>query len=207
MKFISFIFGKHVFKISSLLIKFILLFKGIKVGANFYIEGVPKLKLNAKINRITIGNNVQIFGDIDIRTRENGSISIHDNVKIDCDCRFVAAREGKIVIGKSTNIATGAIFNGGGDIIIGENCIFGPRNILNANEHIFKKEININQQGFIHKSIKMGNDCWTGAYVVVSKGVIISDKSVIGANSFVNKDTEKFSINAGIPSRKIGERE
>ena len=34
-----------------------------------------------------------------------------------------------------------------------------------------------------------------------------SNKSVIGANSFVNKDTEKFSINAGIPSRKIGERE
>ena len=73
-----------------------------------------------------------------ILNQKNGSISIHDNVK-QLYCRFVAAREGKIVIGKSTNIATGAIFNGGGDIIIGENCIFGPRNILNANEHIFKR--------------------------------------------------------------------
>ena len=202
MKFLSFIFGRKIYYIFSYFIKLILISKGFKIGSNFYIEAIPKLKLNAKINRIKIGDNVQIFGEIDIRTRENGSIFIDDNSKIDHNCRFVAAREGKIYIGKNTNIAAGAMFNGGGDLIVGENCIFGPRNIFNANEHNFKKDLNINEQGFTHKAISMGDDCWTGANVVVAKGVSISDKSIVGANSFVNKDTEENSINAGSPAKK-----
>jgi len=99
-------------------------------------------------------------------------------------------------------LTTIAIFNGGGDLIIGENCIFGPRNIMNSNEHNFRKNLNVNEQGFVYKSILIGNDCWTGANVVVAKGVSISDKSIIGTNSFVNKDIEKYSINAGSPAKK-----
>tara|TARA_B100000780_G_C21087953_1_gene438346 strand:+ start:389 stop:1012 length:624 start_codon:yes stop_codon:yes gene_type:complete len=206
MNFLCFISGKKIYYIFSYFVKLILILKGFKVGSNFYIEAIPKLKLNSKINRIKIGNNIQILGEIDIRTRENGSISFDDNVKIESNCRFVAAREGKILIGKNTCITTGAIFNGGADLIIGENCIFGPRITFNANEHNFKKDMNINEQGFTHKSILVGNDCWVGANVVVAKGVSISNKSIIGANSFVNKDTEENSINAGSPAKKIGYR-
>ena len=57
--------------------------------------------------------------------------------------------------------------------------------------------------GFDYGKIIIGDDCWTGANVVIAKGVEISYKSIIGANSFVNKDTEKFSINAGSPSKLI----
>ncbi len=206
IKFLSLIFGKSIYNFLSILIKLILKTKGIKVGKNFYIEGIPKLKLNGEKNLIEFGNNIQILGDIDIRTRENGSIFFEDNVKIENNCRFVAAREGKILIGKNTCITTGSILNGGADLIIGENCIFGPRNIMNANEHKINKDDNINNQGFIHAPILIGNDCWTGANVVIAKGVEISDKSVIGANSFVNKNTEKCSINAGSPAKIIGYR-
>ncbi len=206
MKFISFLFSKHIYKVTSFIIKFILILKGVKIGKNFYIEGIPKLKLKSKSNNIEFGNNIQILGDIDLRTRENGSIYFADNVKIENDCRFVAAKNGKISIGKNTCITTGAILNGGADLIIGENCLFGPRNIMNANEHKTKKDENINDQGFNYAPILIGDDCWTGANVVIAKGVSISDKSVIGANSFVNKDTEKFSINVGSPAKLIGYR-
>ena len=126
---------------------------------------------------------------------------------IEDNCRFVSARTGKIKIGNNTIVTTGAILNGGADLIIGKNCVFGPRNTLNANEHNFKIDQNVNEQGYTHQSIMIGNDCWFGANVVVAKGVTISDKSIIGANSFVNKSTEKNSINAGSPAKQIGVRE
>ena len=143
------------------------------------------------------------MGNIDIRTRENGTIFFDNHVKIEENCRFVAARDGKISIGKKTCITTGAILNGGADLIIGDNCLIGPRNVMNANEHKMNRTQNINQQGFDYGKIIIGDDCWTGANVVIAKGVEISYKSIIGANSFVNKDTEKFSINAGSPSKLI----
>ena len=47
---------------------------------------------------VKIGNSVNIYGNIDIRTRESGCISIENNVSFDDDVRLVAARNGKIII-------------------------------------------------------------------------------------------------------------
>ena len=188
MKFLTLIFGNIFYLLLSIIIKQLLKIKGFKVGKNFFIKGYPLLTLKAKKTNIIIGDNVKILGDIDIRTRENGSIHIEDNVKIEENCRFVAAREGRINIKKGAVITTGAIINGGADVIIGENTIIGPRNGINANEHNYNLNLKINEQGFIHKPVYVGKDCWTGANVTIAKGVTIGDKSIIGANSFVNKD-------------------
>ena len=128
-------------------------------------------------------------------------------MKVEANCRFVSAREGTIKIGENTVVTLGAIINGGGDIIIGKNCILGPRITINANDHVFKKGKLIKDQGLIHKDVIVEDDCWFGANTVINKGVKIKSGSVVGACSLVNKDTEKDSINVGIPSKKIGYRE
>jgi acetyltransferase-like isoleucine patch superfamily enzyme len=206
MKFFEVIFGEKIYFILSFFIKLFLIYKGFKIGKNFYIKNFPDLKLNAEQNNVIIGNNVSILGKIDIRTREKGYLKIGDNVKIEKGCRFVAAREGKIVIDSNAVITLDAIINGGGDIYIGKYSVIGPRNVINSNEHLFKKNQIIQQQGFLHKAVFIGSDCWTGANVTIAKGIKIADKSIIGANSFVNKDTEESSIYGGVPIKKIGER-
>jgi acetyltransferase-like isoleucine patch superfamily enzyme len=40
----------------------------------------------------------------------------------------------------------------------------------------------------------------------VNKGVTIKKGSIIGANAVVTKDTDLYSINVGVPSKKISER-
>ena len=55
---------------------------------------------------------------------------------------------------------------------------------------------------FIYGNIIVDKGCWTGAFVSIKKDVHIEENSVIGAHSFVTKDTEKNSINFGIPSKK-----
>ena len=206
MQLLEFIFGKNVYYITSYLIKLILILKGIKIGKNFYITELPKLKLNAVENNVIIGDNVSIYGKIDLRTREKGYLNIGNYVKIESGCRIVSAREGKIIINDNVIITTGTIINGGADIYIGKFTILGPRNTINSNEHLFSLNENIQEQGFLHRPVFIGEDCWTGANVTICKGAKLADKSIIGANSFVNKDTEKGSINGGVPIKKLGMR-
>ena len=42
--------------------------------------------------------------------------------------------------------------------------------------------------------------------VSIHKGGKIQKGSIIGANAVVTKDTHPYSINVGIPAKKIGER-
>lgn len=176
---------------------------GIKIGKSFICHSMPNLKINGKSENIMIGDNVAFKGKVDLRNRENGIIIINDKVTIEGNVRIVSARNGKIEIGKNTIIATGTIMNGGGNIKIGEDSIIGPYNVLNANDHKIDLNLRIIDRQFIYGNILIDKGCWTGAFVSIKKDVHIEENSVIGAHSFVTKDTEKNSINFGIPSKKV----
>ena len=204
--FLAFITNKKYWKFHSLIIKWILKLYGIRVGENFYCEGVPKLKIRGKSENIIIGNNVSFLGDVDLRNRENGKIIIEDNATIEGDVRLVSAKEGIIKIGENSAICAYSILNGGADIIIGKYCLISARVSINANEHEFKKEKFIRKQGFIHKSVIIEDDVLVGVNVAINKGVKIKKGCIIGANSVITKDTEEYKIYAGVPAKKIGER-
>ena len=53
------------------------------------------------------------------------------------------------------------------------------------------------------KPVRIGNDCWFGANVVVCPGVTIGDGCVIGAGSVVTRDIPPLSFAAGNPCRVI----
>lgn len=190
----------------SLLMKGILRLYGIRVGRNFTMRGIAKLKINGRAENIVIGDSVSILGDIDLRNRENGKIIFRDNVTIEHDCRFVSARDGTIEVGSGSIVTTCAIINGGGDVIIGKKCIIGPRASINANEHVFRRNTPIREAGFVHEPIIIEDDCWLAANVTITKGVRLCRGTVVGANAVVTKDTEEYGIYAGIPAKKIGDR-
>jgi len=205
--FLALITNKKYWILHSWIIKIILKIYGIKVGKNFYCEGIPKLKIRGRTSNIIIKDNVSFLGDIDLRNRENGKIIIEDNATIEGNVRLVSARDGIIKIGFNSIICAYSIFNGGADILIGKYCLISARVSINANEHEFKKDKLIRKQGFIHKSVIIEDDVLVGVNVAINKGVTIKQGSIIGANSIVTKDTEEFKIYAGIPAKKIGERE
>lgn len=53
------------------------------------------------------------------------------------------------------------------------------------------------------KECTVGNDVWIGSNVIIRRGVKVGDGSVIGSNSFVNKDVKPFEIVAGSPAKHI----
>ena len=55
------------------------------------------------------------------------------------------------------------------------------------------------------RPVRIGNDCWFGANVVVCSGVTIGDGCVIGAGSVVVKDIPAHTFAGGNPCRVIRE--
>ena len=51
--------------------------------------------------------------------------------------------------------------------------------------------------------IVIEDDVWVGARCQILKGVHIGARSIIAAGSVVTKDTEPYSIYAGVPAKKI----
>lgn len=71
-------------------------------------------------------------------------------------------------------------------------------------EQVFCERKNIDASGGY--SIVIGNDVWIGNRVTILEGVTIGDGAIIGAGSVVTGDVEPYSINVGVPSKKIGDR-
>ena len=53
------------------------------------------------------------------------------------------------------------------------------------------------------KSTEIGDDCWIGARCTILVGVKIGNGAIVAAGSVVTKDIEPYTINAGIPAKKI----
>lgn len=54
--------------------------------------------------------------------------------------------------------------------------------------------------------IHVGHHCWIGTGATILQGVKIGDGAVVAAGAVVTKDVEPWTVVAGIPARKIGER-
>lgn len=204
---LAFMTNNASWKLHSLLVKFILRLHGIRVGSNFYIEGVPRLKIRGKADNIRIGDNVSIWGNIDIRNRKNGRIEIGDYVNIDNDCRLVVANEALLSIGDNTALGCFSVINCGEDITIGSDCLISGMTYIQSSDHEIEADRLIREQNYLHSPITIGNDVWIGANVIITRGARIDDGCVIGAKSLVRKGHyQKNSICVGIPAKVIRKR-
>ena len=91
------------------------------------------------------------------------------------------------------------------EVRIGAHCMFANGCFVTDGNHRFDDpDAPITWQGFTTKGPTIiGDNVWCGANVVVTSGVTIGERSVIGANSVVTTDIEPFSIAAGAPARVV----
>jgi len=207
-EFMALITNKGYWRFHSMVIALILKACGIKVGRKFYIEGVPKLKIRGRAGDIQIGDNVSVFGNIDLRNREQGKILIKDGVSIDNDCRFVSANDSVLTIGERSSIGPYCIFNCGVSVTVGSDCLFAGSIQVQSSEHGFAKGELIRKQKHTYGEISIGNDVWLAVNSAVMKGAVIEDGCVIGAKSLVRSGLyKKNSILVGVPARIVKERQ
>lgn len=114
------------------------------------------------------------------------------------------ASGGRIVLG------SGNYFNESAKIIcmeevqVGDNCLFADSvNVYDHDHKIDDLNLPINKQGYATRPVRIGNNVWLGAKVVVLKGVKIGDGAVIAAGAVVTKDVPAYAIAGGIPAKVL----
>lgn len=204
IEYLKILFGKKIYKLHSIMLKFLLRFRNIKIGKNFYSEGKIKISSsNDTYNNLILGNNIKIMGDVEIFLRGNGKIIIGSGVKLDSNIRLLAANDATLEIKNNTNIGKSTVINSGADITIGENVLISGNCYIQSSSHSYDKNNLIKSQKYLHSPISIGNDVWIGANSVVFMGVKVSNGVILGANSFLNSDTDEYTIYAGNPAKKI----
>ena len=81
-----------------------------------------------------------------------------------------------------------------------------PQHPLLPDERRLMRDADGNERHLCYaRPVRIGNDCWLGANVVICPGVTVGDNCVIGAGSVVTKDIPSNSVAVGNPCRVLRE--
>lgn len=168
---------------------------------SFYSE--EELK---KIGFKKIGDNVLVSRKASFYSVSN--ISLGDNVRIDDFCIL----SGKVTIGNNVHISAYCALYGKYEIEINDFCGCSPRCTIYSETDDFSGNYMIGAvlpeelTNVYGKKVIMKKYSQLGANTIVMPGVTIEEGAVTGAFSFVNKNLNEWTINYGIPCKKIKDR-
>jgi acetyltransferase-like isoleucine patch superfamily enzyme len=152
-----------------------------------------------------------------------GFVFLGKNVDI-----FARRGYGRMVIGRWVHFGDGnAIRCHEGNLRVGDKCVFGKDNTVNAYldiefgpttlvadwvyvcdfDHRFDDITRpIKDQGIVKAPVTIGPDVWLGTKVTVLRGITIGRGCVVAAHAVVNKDLPDFSVAVGVPARVVQNR-
>ena len=111
----------------------------------------------------------------------------------------------RLRIGAGTYVNRHTMFDVSDAIEVGENCLIGPFCYITDHDH--GRGIPHAAQPLVGAPVKIGNNVWLGAGVIILKGVTIGDNAIVGAGSVVTKAVPADTTVAGVPARPVSHRE
>ncbi|MEN8772915.1 MAG: sugar O-acetyltransferase [Akkermansiaceae bacterium] len=87
-------------------------------------------------------------------------------------------------------------------IVIGKNCLIGPKVGIYSATHPLDKELRRNGAEF-GAPITIGNDCWIGGHSVINPGVTLGNGVVVASGSVVTKDFGDNVLVGGVPAKTL----
>lgn len=108
----------------------------------------------------------------------------------------------KIVIKENSIIGNYCILDGREGLIIGKNVN------ISSGVYIWTQHHDLNSSNFdiIGEQVVIGDFSWVCSKSVILPGVKIGKGAVVASGAVVTKDVEDWSIVAGVPAKKIGDR-
>jgi acetyltransferase-like isoleucine patch superfamily enzyme len=145
-----------------------------------------------------------IHGNVLEALRE-GRLEVGPHTLFEPDVWITAPGEARIRIGQGSFLNIGVMVASVELVEIGDHCMLANHCFVTDGNHRFDDpELPVPWQGFTTAGpTRIGHNTWLGANVVVTSGVTIGERCVIGANSVVTKDVEPFTIAAGVPARPL----
>lgn len=169
---------------------------------SFYsTDELKELGLAGFGNNVLISRKASIYGA--------SKINIGNNVRIDDFCIL----SGKINIGHYSHIASYvALYGGNKGIMIREFVGISSKTTVYSITDDYSGQVMTNPlipdkyKNVISEEVIIERHALIGASCVVLPGVVLKEGSAFGAMSLINRSSEPWSINAGIPFKKIKNR-
>jgi acetyltransferase-like isoleucine patch superfamily enzyme len=145
-----------------------------------------------------------VHGNV-LEALDEGRLEIGPQTLLEPGVWITAPGEARIRIGGGCFLNLGVMVAATELVEIGDHCMFANGTFITDGSHRFDDlEKPVPWQGFTTKGpTRIGDNVWCGANVVITSGVTIGERCVIGANSVVTADLPAFSIAAGAPAKVI----
>jgi acetyltransferase-like isoleucine patch superfamily enzyme len=145
-----------------------------------------------------------VHGNV-LEALRDGRLEIGAHTVFEPGVWLTAPGSARIRIGSGTFLNMGVMIASLELVEIGNHCMLANGCFVSDAAHRFEDPVTpVPWQGFTTKGpTRIGDNVWCGVGVVVTSGVTIGERSVIGANSVVTTDIPPYSIAAGAPARVL----
>ena len=145
------------------------------------------------------GNVLEAFRD--------GRLEIGAGTLLEPNVWITAPDPARVRIGAGSFLNIGVMVAAMELVEIGDHCMLANGCfVTDANHRFDDPDKPVPWQGFTTRGpTRIGDNVWFGANVVVTSGVTIGERCVIGANSVVTQDIPAFSVAAGAPAKVLRE--
>jgi acetyltransferase-like isoleucine patch superfamily enzyme len=145
-----------------------------------------------------------VHGNV-LEALRDGRLEVGEHTLFEPDVWITAPAPARIRIGAGCFLNIGVMVAAVERVEIGDHCMFANGCFVTDGNHRFDDpDRPVPWQGFTTKGPTLiGDNVWCGAHVVITSGVTIGRRSVIGANSVVTRDIPPFSIAAGSPAKVL----
>ncbi|MDE5629136.1 MAG: acyltransferase [Muribaculaceae bacterium] len=163
--------------------KFLLLYSWLIRSAMFFFPDIPQIsRIRGYLYGLGMkrcGKNLIVQHDAILRNLEN------------------------MEFGNDIRISNHVTLWGSGSLIIDDYVIIGPHTTIVTGNHSLGNGSFRNGTG-VHGTIHLKSGCWVTANCTVCFGAVLPERSVLGANSMMNKAfDEPESIYGGVPAKFI----
>ena len=140
---------------------------------------------------------------------DQGRLRIGEGTLLEPGCWITMAPEAEIEIGAGCFLNRNTMVAAQGRVTIGDHVMFANGCFVGDAEHRYDDpELPVTWQGFTSKGpVAIGDNVWFGVNCVVTSGVSVGERCVVGANSVVTADLPARHVCAGAPAKPLREIE
>jgi acetyltransferase-like isoleucine patch superfamily enzyme len=147
-----------------------------------------------------------VHGNV-LEALRDGRLEVGPHTLLEPHVWITVSDDGRVRIGEGSFLNIGVMVASVELVEIGDHCMFANGCFVTDGNHRFDDpDKPVPWQGFTSKGpTRVGDNVWCGANVVITSGVSVGERSVIGANSVVTQDLPPLSIAAGVPAKVLRE--
>ena len=157
-----------------------------------------------RMQGVQVGKSVYIGKNVEFFLSPGAKLILRDHVII-FNHSTVTVNSGAIL-----DIGKGVLFNHHGNIacgtniVIGENCAFGPYCTLIDVDHRYRDiTVPVPSQRGVYAGIRIESGVWAGTNAIMLRGIHLGKHCVIGAGAVVKSNIPAYSLAVGVPAKVV----